>query len=89
VVASQGTWPDWWDWELDVSNPHLAKRMIDRGFSETDLREMLETATGLRADAPAGRWIIETSHAALAWEVVVEPNAREQRLVVVTAYPVG
>jgi hypothetical protein len=89
VVASQGTWPDWWDWELDASNPHLAKRMIDRGFSETDLREMLDTATGFRPDGPAGRWIIETSHAGRTWEVVVEPNVREQRLVVVTAYPVG
>jgi hypothetical protein len=63
--------------------------MIDRGFSETALREMLETATGFRADGPSDRWIIETSHAGRTWEIVVEPNAREQRLVVVTAYPVG
>ena len=37
VVRSQRDWPEWWQWELDCSNPHLAKRMIDRGFSETEL----------------------------------------------------
>lgn len=39
-------WPSWWDWELEFS-PHLLKRMIDRQFSEVDLRRMLEHATGL------------------------------------------
>jgi hypothetical protein len=29
--------PDWWDFELELS-PHLEDRMIDRGFSEADLR---------------------------------------------------
>jgi hypothetical protein len=28
--------------------------MLDRSFGETDLREMLETASGYRADAVAG-----------------------------------
>ncbi len=41
-------WPEWWDWELELS-PHLLKRMADRGFSELDLRAMLDRqeATGL------------------------------------------
>jgi len=34
----QENWPDWWDLELDCSNPHLAKRMIDRSFNEIELR---------------------------------------------------
>jgi len=62
VVTSRQNWPDWWDWELDCSNPHLAKRMLDRSFTETDLRDMLESATAFRPGAEAGRFIIETSH---------------------------
>jgi hypothetical protein len=38
-----GDWPDWWEWELEIS-PHILKRMVDRSFSETDLRLMLEAA---------------------------------------------
>ena len=63
--------------------------MVDRSFNETDLREMCEAATGYRADSVAGRWIIETSRAAAAWEVIVEPDELQQKLIVVTAYKVG
>src|SRR2546421_1176896 len=87
VVPSQQNWPQWWQWELDCSNPHLAKRMIDRSFSETDLREMLEAATAYRPDVAAGRWVIETMRLAVQWEVVVEPEIPTQQLIVVTAYP--
>jgi hypothetical protein len=38
-------WPDWWEWEPELS-PHLLKRMADRRFTEVDLREMLEKAEG-------------------------------------------
>src|SRR5690349_8398382 len=86
VVASQPQWPEWWQWELDCSNPHLGKRMLERRFSETDLREMLQNATGYRADAVPGRWIIECTLAGRAWEVVVEPDESARHLVVVTAY---
>ena len=48
---------------------------------------MLEHATGNRRDAVAGRWIIQTRHGRRAWEVIVEPLATEQLLLVVTAYP--
>jgi len=82
-------WPEWWSWELDCSNPHLAKRMIDRGFSELDLREMLELASGYRRDKDPNRWVIETSHRGRVWEVVVEPQAVEKLLVVVTAFAIG
>lgn len=80
-------WPEWWDWELELS-PHLLKRMIDRGFSETDLRAMMETAAGFREDAEPGRWVIETTHDSSPWQVIVEPDADENLLVVITAFPV-
>lgn len=80
-------WPSWWDWELELS-PHLLKRMIDRAFTEVDLRGMLERATGLREDIVDGRWLVETWHRGKPWAVIVEPDAELQLLVVVTAYPV-
>lgn len=41
-----------------------------------------------RPDVLAERWVIETRHAGAPWEVIVEPDAGAQKLVVVTAYPV-
>jgi hypothetical protein len=89
VVASSQNWPEWWNWELDCSNPHLAKRMIDRSFSETELRDMLERAHSFEPDVAIERFIVKTTHESQAWEVVVEPDRAAQLLVVVTAYPVG
>ena len=78
-------WPEWWDWELDLS-PHLFKRMDDRRFTEIDLRAMLENAAGLRTDTESGRWIVETRFRNHNWEVVVEPDQEARVLVVITAY---
>ena len=80
-------WPAWWSWELEFST-HTLKRMIDRAFAETDLRAMLEDATGYRADYEPGRWVIETGLHGAPWEVVVEPIEPERILLVITAYPV-
>lgn len=80
-------WPEWWDWELELS-PHLLKRMTDRRFTEVDLRRMLERASGYRENVVEGRWIIETRRRGSAWEVIVEPDRERQLLVVVTAYSV-
>jgi Domain of unknown function (DUF4258) len=79
-------WPSWWSWDLDLS-PHLLKRMVDRQFSEVDLRRMLEHATALRDDVVEGRYIVEARHEKEPWEVIVEPDVEAQALVVVTAYP--
>lgn len=49
-------WPPWWEWELELT-PHLLKRMLDRRFTEVELREMLETATGYRTDLLEGRYV--------------------------------
>jgi hypothetical protein len=53
--VSWGTWPVWWEWELELT-PHLERRMEDRAFTELDLRAMLERAAGLRADVVDGRF---------------------------------
>ncbi len=81
-------WPAWWDWELELS-PHLLKRMVDRRFTEVDLRRMLQAATRVRRDIVPGRWVVVTRHQDARWEVIVEPDVEAQVLVVVTAYPVG
>lgn len=88
MVANRATdWPAWWDWELELTS-HLLKRMVDRGFSEIDLRSMMDVASRLRKHHEPGRWIVETSHASSPWEVVVEPDPEDGLLVVITAYPV-
>ena len=68
-------------------SPHLLKRMLDRNFSELDMRTMLEHSKGYRPDIVKGRWVVVTSHRKRTWEVVVEPDFDAKRLVVITAYP--
>lgn len=82
------TFPEWWEWELELT-PHVEKRMEDRGFSEVELREMLERASGFRPDVMDGRFVAETRFRGRKWEVVVEPDEVQHLLVVVTAYGVG
>ena len=81
------SWPQWWEWELEFT-PHLIKRMEDRGFNETDLREMLHRSRTFKKDIVEGRWIISTRHGRCAWEIIVEPDDIENLLIIVTAYPV-
>jgi hypothetical protein len=76
--------PDWWEWELELT-PHVEKRMEDRGFTEVDLRQMLETAQSFREDVVEGRFVVETRFHGRPWEVV-EPDEVEHLLVVVTAF---
>ena len=78
-------WPEWWTWELEFSQ-HLLKRMIDRQFNETDVRQMLEDATGLRENHEPGRWAIEARYADHSWIIIVEPLWNEKIQLVVTAY---
>ena len=80
-------WPSWWSWPLELT-PHLLKRMEDRGFTEVDLREMLEKATTMRPDVVAERYVIEVRHGGSPWEVIVEPDTADELLVVMTAYRV-
>ena len=85
---SDRDWPVWWHWPLEFT-PHLMKRMVDRDFTEVDLRTMLEEAGGFVPDVEPGRWIIEASHGGRAWHVIVEPDETLKLLVIVTAYPLG
>lgn len=80
-------WPEWWSWELELT-PHVLKRMVDRDFTEVDLRRMLELALKLSPDVLEGRFVVSTKHAERPWEVIIEPDDEEQLSVVITAYPV-
>jgi hypothetical protein len=79
-------WPEWWAWDVELT-PHVEKRMEDRGFSELDLRSMLEHAIGYRVDVVGDRFVIDGSLRGRRWEVIVEPDEDARLLVVVTAYP--
>ncbi len=79
--------PDWWKFELELS-PHVEDRMIERDFSEADVRLMIEDADGIRVGSRIGRWVVETTHLGDTWEVIVEPDERDEVIVVVTAYKV-
>ncbi|HVZ33042.1 MAG TPA: DUF4258 domain-containing protein [Polyangiaceae bacterium] len=80
-------WPGWWEWELEQT-PHLLKRMLDRRFTEVDLRRMLQRAITYGPDVCEGRFAIDTRHNGKPWQVIVEPDAEDLLLVVVTAYAV-
>jgi len=87
-VGSTQRWPRWWEWDLELT-PHLLKRMLDRGFTEVELREMLEEAESYEPDIVEGRFVVETRHRRKRWQVIVEPDTVARRLVVVTAYAAG
>ena len=61
--------------------------MEDRAFTEIELRGMLEHASGFRADAIAGRFVVACSLRRRPWSVIVEPDTNDRLLVVITAYP--
>jgi hypothetical protein len=85
--VARRSWPDWWEWELELS-VHLLKRMVDRRFTEIDLRSMMDAADGLRRDVEPGRWVVATRRRGRPWEIVVEPDSASHVVVVVTAYEV-
>ncbi len=78
--------PDWWNWEIGFT-PHVEARMEERGFSEVELRTMLEDAIDYAPARRAGRYAVSTRFAAKPWIVIVEPDEEERLLFVVTAYP--
>lgn len=80
-------WPGWWEWDIELT-PHVFKRMLDRRFTEVDLRGMLQRATTYGPDACEGRFAIDTRHEGKPWQVIVEPDDEDLLLVVITAYPV-
>jgi len=84
-IPDRPIWPKWWHWELELS-AHLLKRMVDRDFSEVDLRRMLEETSSLRPDIKTGRWIATTLHAGEPWNVILELDDSSELIVAITAY---
>jgi hypothetical protein len=80
--------PIWWDWEIEIT-PHIEKRMVQRGFTEIDLRKMLDSTYEIQPDIVEGRWTAKTRNNNAKWEVVVEPDYDEKVQVIVTAYSTG
>lgn len=80
--------PPWWSWELELT-VHVRKRVIDRGFNEIDLRTMLAGISRLVASADPDRWEAHCRHENRPWMVILEPLPPEQKLLVITAYPVS
>ena len=80
-------WPEWWDWELEIT-PHAEKRMIQRSFTEIELREMLDRAKALHPDKEIGRYVVVSTLHSTNWEIILEPDFDEKLIVVVTAYPI-
>ena len=86
VTLTRREWPEWWEWDLELSS-HLMKRMIDRRFSEIDLRKMLQRSSRIRRDVVPGRRVAMSRHQRRTWEVILEPDFERQLVVVITAYP--
>lgn len=80
--------PEWLEWAL-VFLPHVEERMEERGFTEVDVRMMLEEATTVTPSRREGRWLVPGRLGGRAWVVVVEPEPLERVTYVVTAYPRG
>jgi hypothetical protein len=85
MAASRREMPEWWDWDIHLT-PHVRKRMLDRGFNEIALRIMLSEATGYEPQED-GRKIVFAEWEYRPWQIIVEPDASEEVLVVITAYP--
>ncbi|MBC8554485.1 MAG: DUF4258 domain-containing protein [Candidatus Brocadiales bacterium] len=80
--------PKWWDWELEIT-PHVEKRMIQRSFTEIELREMFDRATSLQPGKEIGRYVAVSTLGTDNWEIILEPDFEEKLIVVITAYPIG
>lgn len=87
-MADLGAWerPAWLAWDIELSS-HLLKRMADRGFTEVELRHMLEHVSVVHRDVMPGRWVVVGRLRRTRWQVIVEPDEDLQVLVVVTAFP--
>jgi hypothetical protein len=77
--------PEWWDWELAFTG-HVERRMEERGFTEVELRSMLQRAREYSPSVVENRFMIDTTHQGRPWIVIVEPDPAESLLVIVTAY---
>ena len=79
--------PPWLEWEV-VLSLHAEKRMLQRDFTEIDIRTMLMSISSLRPDVLPGRWLARASWKRRRWDIVLEPDQARSLLVVVTAFPI-
>ena len=86
-MTAKRDWPPWWKWEL-IFTGYAAGRMEERLCREVDVRRMMEYALDCDRSKREGRWVIETRLRRAPWKVIVEPDADEKNVVVVTVYPV-
>ena len=63
--------------------------MIERGFSEVDVREILEEAIALSPGSRPDRWVAKCLWRGKRWDVILEPDPTVRVVVVVTGYRVG
>ena len=63
--------------------------MVDRQFTELDLRRMLEQVVEVRPDVVPARWVATTRYRRKRWDVILEPDPASELIVVITAYLVG
>jgi hypothetical protein len=78
----------WLCWDLDIS-PHAMRRMPIRGFSETDLRGMLEDPDHVEPDACPGRFVAHCRWHGQQWNIILEPDKDAGVIIVVTAFSPG
>lgn len=84
-MTAKREWPPWWDWELRFID-HAHDSMALRGFTEIEIRRMMEHATSYRRDPIEGRWKVETRYQRKQWCVIVEPIPERQVLEVITVF---
>lgn len=70
---------------------HESRRIAyeQRGVTEVDVRSMLERATAFEPNVVEGRFTIHVRHPERPWIAIVEPDAEEKLLVIVTVYEVS
>jgi hypothetical protein len=61
--------------------------MEERGFSEVELRAMLEDAISIERGSRPGRWVVRTRHANRSRTVILETEPDSRTVAVVTAWP--
>lgn len=79
--------PQWWGWPL-VFPRHIRERMRQRGFSETDVRNMLFAFHRIRPADDLGRWLVDSDLDKRSWRIVLEPDHQDRTIVEITANPV-
>jgi len=88
MVKQAFDWPPWWNWEIDLWT-HLEEKMEERGFTEVDLRRMLEYAAEYRrVERVVGSSQLGIGGGTGKSLINVQPEPDREILGVVTAYEV-